>query len=217
MTRRFLPATVAICALLLVAAAPVGEPAFAPVQPELLAMPGSLSNAWADFDNDGDLDMAVSLKSGEIRLYRNERDVLASVGAVLGLPTSGGEFRAISWGDYDGDGWLDVYAVQSGAFRDRKAAPQPTDRLYRNRGDGHFEDVSEAAGLAVEGACLTNSRCMWSNGVCTYSCPNLAVPNPCSTTSGCSRAATSWECTAMNASTVAPSARSAALPCAATP
>ena len=108
MNRRFLPATAAVCALLLVAAAPATEPAFAPVQPELLAMPGSLSNAWADFDNDGDLDMAVSLKSGEIRLYRNDRGVLASMGAALGLPTSGGEFRAISWGDFDGDGFGDI-------------------------------------------------------------------------------------------------------------
>ena len=35
-------------------------------------MPNSLSNAWGDYDNDGDLDLAVSLGSGEVRLYRND-------------------------------------------------------------------------------------------------------------------------------------------------
>jgi hypothetical protein len=49
--------------------------------------------------------------------------------------------------DYDGDGWLDVYAVQGGPF-----PPPPSslcaDRLFRNRGDGTFEDVSERSGLS---------------------------------------------------------------------
>ncbi len=52
--------------------------------------------------------------------------------------------------DYDGDGWLDVYLVQSGDL-EPGTRPQPSDRLFRNRGEGRFEDVTEAAGL-VESA-----------------------------------------------------------------
>jgi thioredoxin-like negative regulator of GroEL len=51
--------------------------------------------------------------------------------------------------DYDGDGWFDVYLVQGGPF-----PPDPGnrsagdgDRLFRNRGDGTFEDVTEPSGL----------------------------------------------------------------------
>jgi enediyne biosynthesis protein E4 len=50
--------------------------------------------------------------------------------------------------DVDGDGWLDVYAVQGGPFPPRKDNRPFGDRLFRNRGDGHFDDVTAASGLA---------------------------------------------------------------------
>src|SRR5215467_15389772 len=52
---------------------------FESVQTDLFSVPNSYSNAWADFDNDGDLDLAVSLGSGEVRLYRNDNGTLVSV------------------------------------------------------------------------------------------------------------------------------------------
>ena len=53
--------------------------------------------------------------------------------------------------DYDGDGWLDVYAVQGGTLSNESTPPPSAqrDRLFRNRGDGTFEDVTAAAGLAA--------------------------------------------------------------------
>ncbi|MHC5542720.1 FG-GAP repeat domain-containing protein, partial [Singulisphaera rosea] len=49
--------------------------------------------------------------------------------------------------DYDGDGWLDVYAVQGGHFPPDKqhSLACPGDKLFRNRHDGSFEDVSHAS------------------------------------------------------------------------
>src|SRR5207248_9542679 len=48
--------------------------------------------------------------------------------------------------DYDGDGWLDIYAVQGGPFPPPEA-PANGDRLFRNRGDGTFEDATARTGL----------------------------------------------------------------------
>ncbi|APW58695.1 FG-GAP-like repeat-containing protein [Paludisphaera borealis] len=50
--------------------------------------------------------------------------------------------------DYDGDGWLDVYALQGGRFPPTPGSSSG-DRLMRNKGDGTFEDVTVAAGLAA--------------------------------------------------------------------
>lgn len=45
-------------------------------------------------------------------------------------------------GDYDNDGWLDLYAVRGTTGKNM---------LFRNRGDGSFEEVGEAAGVALDG------------------------------------------------------------------
>ncbi|RUL89131.1 FG-GAP-like repeat-containing protein [Tautonia sociabilis] len=50
--------------------------------------------------------------------------------------------------DFDGDGWLDVYCVQGGRFPGGSPGPGGGDRLFRNRGDGTFEDASESSGIA---------------------------------------------------------------------
>ncbi len=51
--------------------------------------------------------------------------------------------------DFDGDGFLDVYCVQGGSFPPGRGAQMPGDRLFRNRGDGTFQDVTAAAGIAA--------------------------------------------------------------------
>jgi hypothetical protein len=52
----------------------------------------------------------------------------------------------VAWLDYDNDGWMDLYVVQSGPFPPNGSA-RAQDRLYHNNGDGTFTDVTEKAGL----------------------------------------------------------------------
>lgn len=54
--------------------------------------------------------------------------------------------------DYDGDGWMDLYLVQSGRLPGSEVlAPLQGNRLYRNLGNWRFEDVTDAAGLGDQG------------------------------------------------------------------
>jgi hypothetical protein len=55
--------------------------------------------------------------------------------------------------DYDADGDLDVYCVQGGDLRAAQSGDpaQPTNRLFANDGLGHFEDVTESAGVGDAG------------------------------------------------------------------
>lgn len=121
----------------------LAAPPFAEVQRDLMTEPGSWSNAWADYDNDGDLDYAVTTERGDIRLYRNDGGTLVSVGAALGLPVNGVVYRGISWGDPDGDGWLDLFA---GA-----ADPTYPSALYHNFGGHRFANVAAETNLAMPG------------------------------------------------------------------
>ena len=111
--------------------------------------------ALIDYDNDGDLDVfavqggALSPNDqGEVisdQLFRNllmEDGVLAfeNVTQSAGLGTSTGYGMGVATGDYNNDGWMDLYVTNYGV-----------NRLWKNLGNGSFEDVTAVAGADGEG------------------------------------------------------------------
>lgn len=95
---------------------------------------------WADYDLDGDLDLFIgneSLDDGDARcqLFRNDGGTFTDVAVEVGLDLRA-FVKGASWGDYDGDRFPDLFVSCLGA----------PNRLFRNRGDGTFEEVSALLG-----------------------------------------------------------------------
>jgi enediyne biosynthesis protein E4 len=53
--------------------------------------------------------------------------------------------------DYDGDGWIDIFVVDGGSIADAAVNGQARHRLYHNRGNGTFEDVTDRSGIQHRG------------------------------------------------------------------
>jgi enediyne biosynthesis protein E4 len=103
----------------------------------------NLSVGAADYDNDGWPDLFVANDGLEAYLYHNQRNgTFKEIGVVSGMAlTAQGRVMAamcISLGDYDNDGWLDLYISD---FQ------RSSDHLWHNEGSGFFAEVSDQAGI----------------------------------------------------------------------
>ena len=116
---------------------------------------------WGDYDNDGWEDLFL-YKYGRPELFRNDGGrAFVPVGAQAGLP-DWVNANSATWLDYDRDGRLDLFiagywpeTVNLWQLQTTKIMPESFEYannggrkyLLRNRGDGTFEDVTEAAGI----------------------------------------------------------------------
>src|ERR1022692_2294971 len=119
--------------------------------------------AAADYDNDGNIDFFVA-GSANLLYHNRGNGTFEEVSAKAGIASRKWAVAA-GWFDYDNDGWLDLFVVYymnwtpesklyCGAPRrsfrtycDPKDFAGLTNKLYRNRGDGTFEDVSDRTGI----------------------------------------------------------------------
>jgi enediyne biosynthesis protein E4 len=118
----------------------------------------------ADYDNDGHVDLYVTAING-CRLYHNRGNgTFEDVTDKAGVSDAGGSAIGAVFLDIDNDGSLDLFVANYLTFDPKyqlyfnpDAYPGPLaykaqfNKLYRNRGNGTFEDVSESSGVKVAG------------------------------------------------------------------
>lgn len=91
------------------------------------------SAAWADFDNDGWLDVFVGHEETPSQFFRNNGDgTFADVSRKAGVNQTAFT-KGASWGDYDNDGFTDLYVSNYGS----------ENFLYHNNGNGSFTEVAK--------------------------------------------------------------------------
>ncbi len=95
---------------------------------------------WADFDNDGYLDLFIGCDQGRNLLFRNKGDgTFEDVTDKAGLAGVGRACRGACWGDFDGDGYPDLLV------NNLNGRPH----LYRNNRDGTFTDMAAELGVVA--------------------------------------------------------------------
>ena len=123
-----------------------------------------MGGAAADYDNDGRTDVFITAVGGSRLFHNNGGGTFTDVTRRAGI-AAGGFATSALWFDYDNDGKLDLFvaryvdwSIDKDLFctLDGKTKSYCTPEsykgqsalLYRNRGDGTFEDVTKAAGLS---------------------------------------------------------------------
>ena len=99
---------------------------------------------WVDIDNDGDNDLFITSDESGNRLFENLGNMIMSeITSTSGMLTDNFPYYGASWGDYNNDGFLDVFI----SIRD----PFIPNILYRNNGDKTFTLANVEAGLLTDG------------------------------------------------------------------
>ena len=102
--------------------------------------------SWVDYDGDGDLDVLLTGSTENdgtkpiSKLYRNDgNDTFVDIEAGF----TGAIYASIAWGDYDGDGNIDVLIAGISVPYQGGATPATLEtNLYRNNGDGSFTKIN---------------------------------------------------------------------------
>ena len=132
----------------------------------------------ADIDNDGDQDILLGNWRTPLQLFINDGSaVFTEEAQTRGLVTQSSVY-SLSFGDYDRDGWLDIYVGN----RDSAAGTAEDNILYRNVGQGNFVETTLAAGasnygLTCAAAFFDYNADSWPDIFCANDKGYLYLPN----------------------------------------
>ena len=110
-------------------------------------------SSWADYDNDGDIDLFITNATGQTNnLYQNNGNgtfTQVTIGAIVN--DAGKSSIGSAWGDYDNDGFVDLFVANYGS----------NNYLYHNNGNGSFTKIT--TGLIVTDVVAGSVGCSWAD------------------------------------------------------
>jgi uncharacterized repeat protein (TIGR02543 family) len=134
----------------------VGSFAFIPGFWNLLDRGNYHGSSWCDYDRDGDVDLVIlsynfneTTSYGTLLLRNDGAGGFTDVAPMLGMDLIGRGETPV-WGDFDGDGWPDLFAP----YHAHRIPELTIDRsfFYHNNGNGTFTEMAEEAGVSLIGS-----------------------------------------------------------------
>lgn len=116
---------------------------------------GNMAADFGDLNRDGWFDLVTTRYSRQpVSLYRNDKTVFTDIAAPAGIAQA--TLAPVKWGvglgDFDNDGWQDIL-IANGNFSslmdklEMEVKYREPLQLFRNLGNGHFDEIADAAGL----------------------------------------------------------------------
>lgn len=128
----------------------------------------SFACAWGDASGTGKPDLCIANDFGVSQMYRNNGDGTFTVASKQSHIENVGAGMSAAWADFDNDGKQDIYIASMWEAAGQRVSEQPQfhpsapenirklyqrhakgNALYRNQGDGTFQNVGEQAGVAM--------------------------------------------------------------------
>ena len=139
----------------------------------------TFQSTWSDYDQDGDVDLYLSNDFAPDYLFRNDGDLgFSDVTSRMGGDAMKGYGMGVTWGDYDGDGWQDLYVSNMYSKAGKRIIGQMQadlderyllsangNRLFRNRRGRRLDLVSGEKPTDVR---VTKAGWSWGGQFCDF-------------------------------------------------
>lgn len=125
------------------------------------ALAAGYGASWGDYDNDGNMDLFITTSAENILYKNNGNGTFTKITAAGTILTDKKYSKGSAWGDYDNDGYLDIFVNNYYVSPESTAAR--SNSLFHNNGDGTFTENTGSEWLTPTYESWGNNNCAWGD------------------------------------------------------